>query len=44
MVWPIDADVVTLIFAVGQIHNTVGNSAGVGGQVPLPSLCSLSLR
>src|SRR5205823_13824940 len=32
VVWPVDADVVDLVFAVAQLHNTVDNAPWVGGQ------------
>jgi hypothetical protein len=32
VVWPIDPDVVNLVFAVAQLHDPVDNSAGVGSQ------------
>src|SRR4029077_14272883 len=32
VVWPVDADVVNLVLAVGQLHNTVDDAPRVGGQ------------
>jgi hypothetical protein len=32
MVRPADADVVDFVLTVAQVHNTVDNAAGVGGQ------------
>lgn len=32
VVWPVDADVVNLIFAVTQLHNTVDNASRIGRQ------------
>src|SRR5713101_3125303 len=32
VVRPVDADIVNLVLAVGQLHNTVDDAARVGGQ------------
>ena len=32
VVWPVDADVVDLVLAVAQLHDTVDDAARVGGQ------------
>lgn len=31
VVWPVDADVVDLVFAVAQLHNAIDDAPGVGG-------------
>src|ERR1039458_5113783 len=38
VVWPVDADVVDLVFAVAQLHDAVDNSPGVGRQRSLRRL------
>src|ERR1700739_1921174 len=32
MVWPVDADVVNLVFAVAQLHHTIDDSPRIGSQ------------
>ena len=38
VVWPVDADVVDLVFAVAQLHDAVDNPPGVGRQRSLRRL------
>src|ERR1700722_453038 len=38
MVWPVDADVVDLVLAVAQLHDTVDDSSGISRQRSLRCL------